>query len=139
MSFLRVARRVAVGSAIALLPSAIACGCSDDAPGTSRVDPSDAGLTRDASQDASVSKDAASDAQDAHAEVDASMDADAAPVHAALITILAPSDAGSGSMASGVRVSADGRFVAFVSGRNDLVPDDFNQVEDVFLYDRTTQ
>ncbi|MCC2670575.1 MAG: hypothetical protein K0Q72_3046 [Armatimonadetes bacterium] len=35
-------------------------------------------------------------------------------------------------------VSADGRYVAFVSSYNTLVPDDTNQVPDVFVHDRTT-
>lgn len=34
------------------------------------------------------------------------------------------------------RVSADGRFVAFVSWASDLVPDDTNSVADVFVHDR---
>ncbi|BEL06888.1 PD40 domain-containing protein [Actinoplanes sichuanensis] len=35
-------------------------------------------------------------------------------------------------------ISADGRFVAFVSYAADLVPDDTNGVEDVFVHDRQT-
>ncbi len=33
-------------------------------------------------------------------------------------------------------ISADGRFIAFVSGADDLVPHDDNGIEDVFLHDR---
>lgn len=35
-------------------------------------------------------------------------------------------------------LSADGRFVAFTSGANNLVPNDTNNVVDVMLYDRAT-
>ena len=35
-------------------------------------------------------------------------------------------------------ISADGRFVAFVSAASNLVPGDTNRTEDVFLYDRQT-
>jgi Tol biopolymer transport system component len=35
-------------------------------------------------------------------------------------------------------VSGDGRFVAFVSSATNLVPDDTNEVRDVFLHDRET-
>ena len=35
-------------------------------------------------------------------------------------------------------ISDDGRFVAFISTAPDLVPDDTNNVEDAFLFDRTT-
>jgi cysteine-rich repeat protein len=35
-------------------------------------------------------------------------------------------------------ISADGRFVAFVSVADDLVPDDTNLAEDVFVHDRLT-
>ncbi|MFW6062939.1 MAG: TolB family protein [Chloroflexota bacterium] len=35
-------------------------------------------------------------------------------------------------------ISADGRYVAFVSAADNLVPDDDNQYHDVFLYDRHT-
>jgi cysteine-rich repeat protein len=35
-------------------------------------------------------------------------------------------------------LSADGRFVAFTSGANNLVPDDTNNVVDVMLHDRAT-
>jgi Tol biopolymer transport system component len=35
-------------------------------------------------------------------------------------------------------ISADGRFVAFYSSASNLVPDDTNGVEDVFVYDRLT-
>jgi Tol biopolymer transport system component len=35
-------------------------------------------------------------------------------------------------------ISADGRFVAFVSASSDLVPGDTNGVADVFVHDRTT-
>ncbi|WP_449476560.1 TolB family protein [Streptomyces abikoensis] len=43
--------------------------------------------------------------------------------------------AGGGSNHSPV-ISTDGRYVAFVSGRDDLVPGDTNQREDVFVLDR---
>ncbi len=39
---------------------------------------------------------------------------------------------------SGGAVSADGRFVAFYSTANNLVPGDTNQVIDVFMHDRQT-
>ncbi len=35
-------------------------------------------------------------------------------------------------------ISADGRFVAFASGRDNLVPGDTNGVHDAFVYDRAT-
>jgi Tol biopolymer transport system component len=35
-------------------------------------------------------------------------------------------------------ISGDGRYVAFVSGSDNLVPDDTNNEEDVFLHDRQT-
>ena len=38
----------------------------------------------------------------------------------------------------GPSISADGRYVAFVSAADNLVPDDNNQHRDVFLYDRYT-
>jgi len=37
-----------------------------------------------------------------------------------------------------VSISGDGRYVVFSSGSNNLVPGDNNDVEDVFLHDRTT-
>lgn len=37
------------------------------------------------------------------------------------------------------RVSADGNFIVFQSKASDLVPDDNNGVEDVFVYDRNSQ
>lgn len=39
---------------------------------------------------------------------------------------------------NGPAVSADGRYVAFVSGNNGLVANDTNQVDDVFIHDRQT-
>lgn len=36
-------------------------------------------------------------------------------------------------------ISADGRYVAFASAASNLAPADFNDVEDVFLFDRVTQ
>ncbi len=33
-------------------------------------------------------------------------------------------------------ISADGRFIAFTSGASDLVPDDDNDADDIFVYDR---
>lgn len=49
---------------------------------------------------------------------------------------------GNGNEASGTSttpaISADGRFVAFQSDAPDLVPNDTNGVEDVFVYDRQT-
>jgi Tol biopolymer transport system component len=36
-----------------------------------------------------------------------------------------------------ISVSADGRYIAFVSSVSSLVPGDFNQLPDVFVYDRT--
>ena len=36
------------------------------------------------------------------------------------------------------QISADGRYVAFVSGAANLIPDDTNNVEDVFVKDRQT-
>jgi Tol biopolymer transport system component len=36
-----------------------------------------------------------------------------------------------------ISVSADGRYIAFVSSVPNLVPGDFNQLPDVFVYDRT--
>jgi hypothetical protein len=46
----------------------------------------------------------------------------------------------SGAQANGTSpsISADGRFVAFVSGSSNLVPGDTNGVADVFLHDRRT-
>lgn len=38
----------------------------------------------------------------------------------------------------GVFVSDDGRYASFVSGANNLVADDFNNLEDVFIRDRQT-
>src|SRR6266480_6716178 len=35
-------------------------------------------------------------------------------------------------------ISADGRFVAFISGSTNLVPGDTNEVPDVFVHDRQT-
>lgn len=49
------------------------------------------------------------------------------------LTAFQPDGAG-----SDMAVSADGRFVAFVSTRSDLVPNDSNGVPDVFLVDRMT-
>ena len=36
-------------------------------------------------------------------------------------------------------VSADGRFVAYSSRASNLVPEDTNNTDDIFVYDRTTQ
>jgi Tol biopolymer transport system component len=44
--------------------------------------------------------------------------------------------AGAGSW--GADISADGRFITFVSEAADLVPGDTNNVSDIFLYDRET-
>ena len=41
-------------------------------------------------------------------------------------------------MASRPGVSGDGRYVAFSSRATNLVPDDTNGFEDVFVYDRPT-
>lgn len=46
-----------------------------------------------------------------------------------------PSNGDSGTPA----ISADGRFVAFVSSASNLVPNDTNGVEDVFVYDRSAR
>ncbi len=43
------------------------------------------------------------------------------------------------SRSCGSGISADGRFVVFVSSASDLVPDDTNGYSDVFLYDRDTE
>ena len=40
---------------------------------------------------------------------------------------------------AGAAISADGRFVAFVSDATNLVPRDTNGVVDVFLHDRQTR
>ncbi len=45
-------------------------------------------------------------------------------------------EANGGSL--GVSISADGRYVAFVSWASDLVPGDTNGIADVFVHDRTT-
>ena len=39
----------------------------------------------------------------------------------------------------GVAISADGRFVAFESASSNLVPDDTNGVDDIFVHDRETE
>lgn len=44
---------------------------------------------------------------------------------------------GNGSSAT-PQINVDGRFVLFRSGASDLVPEDTNESEDVFLYDQTT-
>lgn len=44
----------------------------------------------------------------------------------------------SGLSGTGASVSADGRFVAFASFANNLVPDDTNDVQDVFVHDRSS-
>jgi Tol biopolymer transport system component len=46
---------------------------------------------------------------------------------------------GNGPSGGGSAVSADGRYVAFASGANNLVRGDTNQVRDVFVRDRLTQ
>lgn len=46
-----------------------------------------------------------------------------------------PSAAGLGS---GVAISGDGRYVAFESSASNLVPDDTNQADDIFVRDRRT-
>ncbi len=43
-----------------------------------------------------------------------------------------------GNTSHGPAISADGRYVAFVSHAADLVPGDANDVEDVFVHDRRT-
>ncbi len=39
----------------------------------------------------------------------------------------------------GASISGDGRFVAYTSAATDLVPDDFNDSDDVFIHDRWTK
>lgn len=43
---------------------------------------------------------------------------------------------GQNGPSSGPQISADGRYVSFASGANNLVPNDTNGTQDVFLYDR---
>jgi hypothetical protein len=56
------------------------------------------------------------------------------------VTMVSVSNAGQqGNYESyGPSISADGRFVAFVSEATNLVPDDTNNAEDIFVYDRQT-
>ncbi|MGY6213684.1 hypothetical protein ACW73L_00885 [Methylolobus aquaticus] len=42
-----------------------------------------------------------------------------------------------GSVLRGIDLSADGRYVAFSSGADNLVPDDTNRVYDIFVHDRS--
>jgi Tol biopolymer transport system component len=42
-------------------------------------------------------------------------------------------------VSSRAQLSGNGRFVAYSSFKDNLVPDDTNSVEDIFIYDRTTQ
>lgn len=51
----------------------------------------------------------------------------------------APRDSLANKDARFARVSADGRYVVFVSLASDLVPSDINYATDVFLYDRETE
>lgn len=53
-------------------------------------------------------------------------------------TSIASDSTQSNSYASPPSISADGRFVAFVSRASNLVEDDSNNVHDVFLHDRQT-
>ena len=60
---------------------------------------------------------------------------------AGITTLASINDAGTGSGNSGSfdpRISADGRFVAFVSIASDLVPNDTNNASDIFVRDVTT-
>src|SRR6185503_15434101 len=52
-----------------------------------------------------------------------------------LVSRTAGGQPGNGDSA-GVQVSGDGRYVAFASLSDDLVPDDTNQRSDVFVFDR---
>ncbi len=42
-------------------------------------------------------------------------------------------------VSSRAQLSGNGRFVTYASFKDNLVPDDTNNVEDIFIYDRTTQ
>jgi Tol biopolymer transport system component len=60
---------------------------------------------------------------------------------AGITTLASINDAGTGSGNSGSfdpRISADGRFVAFVSIASDLVPNDTNNTSDIFVRDAVT-
>jgi Tol biopolymer transport system component len=55
------------------------------------------------------------------------------------VLVSVTSDGSQGNLGSGQpSISADGRYVAFRSSARNLVPDDTNQEEDVFIHDRET-